>query len=377
MLEPIPTYQRFSWNERTYQALVTLFAVTLRPFDLIFDKVHKINIPNVQIKYHLTQAFALITDPVFRRKWLQDSPHADLLYVEPVIDDMVWTDYFQELDSMINSPQNSDSLTNFLDKREIGQIGALRKRASSLVDVRNHLHITAAARLLRLSRTDVEELIRESIIRPIEFKNPMSNLLFDVRELNSLNTRLLANTQPLETHDKPLQLLSNLLHKLSYFHLSKGKLIALLVKGEIGTYAARSAAHWHQIFVREIEFLGWLESVARKTLPPTLPSVLLPQVVGLEATQYFQLMHTQYGRSSGRSVIWAKSKWILQFCEDFIVLNRIAEIYGLETMELKEKLLENNVNPIQIFETERPILLYENSPACLKIIDIAIKKLLN
>ncbi|MBN0989367.1 TniQ family protein [Amphritea pacifica] len=253
-LSPVPKYQHMK-NEDAREMLIALYAAllfTFRPYDLMFDSLQTLQIDNDTLHRHFLQAHSLLTDQKFRSEWLLNYPSTQFY---PMHNKQPLNEYLKRLAEVYSEHTHVQEHAIKVEKHEIQSVVRTPRLAlaSCPEDLNFQIGLIGASECLGLSGNELVELIGFGHITALNSPRMQRDILFDVRNLNTIPQRLYARAGSISSAGEDrLVPLNAILGKLKHFSMNRAQLInVLLTTPEIALFSDQKTGQWQDVKANE------------------------------------------------------------------------------------------------------------------------------
>jgi hypothetical protein len=369
----VPYYQTITPGSTEYRALIEAFVFTLRPYDLIFESIQMLDLNSEEINFHLMQAHYLLTSKNYRNNWFSPYNTFEIPHSEPFFSCIPLRGHLDRLADIYARFDNAHELIDekFKEKVEIDDICTLPrlKLANSKEDLNAQLRIHAAAYFLEIDLNSLYYLEEQKVITCLKMTAMHRAKLFDIRNLNLVNTDLLSKCEPICTNQGSLISLAELSKKLPFFAISLGEFLYLLKSSEIPMYTFKLANKWTDIYMDFHMLTQWLESIYFDRLPHELTSAQIFSITSLRPQELLEVLYPEQNLPADQ----INKEHILGLFNKYIVLNNLSQLHEINVQDLKKMLVKNHL--IAKHRIRQRTFLYEKTPLTLETIQHCINEL--
>lgn len=339
---------------KLYQALVCV----IRPLDAMFDSFQTFPDSIEGISLCFEQAYALLTDDVFRRQWVA---MRETHFNEHSMAKKLGLSRMKTLNSAIENLEKPpgvsvvNSTLRLKPTEQLGGISAVRKKLlTNVEDARFQLSLVGASSLLDVSPLTITALVDNGNLVPICPQKMARALVFDLRVIADFVAQL-------TTHVKPLPAMSNHMHliqvsklalSMPMFDIENNHGLAYvldeLIEGFQGGYSGEfnSEVAISELWLEQEQILKALEERFISSLHRSYPKTKIRTVCGFSEKQYIafrEVFHEKLVLAKNQHR-YISPETLQDFFSSYVLLNRWCKVRGIELSKAVVFLKESGAN---------------------------------
>lgn len=305
-------------NLSTLRDACSAIRIMARPFDSLHDRLRQV--PNSREHTDVVRlAYSALCNEGMRKQWVS-SCEIERNEVKHFGERTVLAPIFNLVEridsSKITVPQRDSILSGLNDEKwtfteHTDYVRTLSARCSNEKDIDGLRYIAdyeGVGFALKISERDVDALVETGVLSPLHETQQTKGHRFDLRRLTNILPRLRQEPDENFISVRPDS------KCLSPYLANYGRLVAAIYKGKLTGGVMEDRQDLGEVFVRQDQFLGWLQEELRAETQHPLPTPTVIDALGCSKQVVVMLVEQKLLRWAKRS-FWTESVEGRSYCE--------------------------------------------------------------